>query len=175
MIVALDLDGVIYDWEQQARVMLEPIYGPIPVSTYWHFIKDRVRKEDWNRIWKNKQMLLGGGRLVETNVLHYIRHIQLKTSKLPIVVTSRRPEAESITREWLNTMTIPFASLHVIGEQPKTSVPFDILLDDKPEHVEETIKAGRRAFLRDQPWNQRADLPRVADMSDFLHVLGARS
>lgn len=171
MIIALDLDGVLYDWEGQARIMLEPKYGMLPVSTYWHYLKDRTTREDWNHIWKHKQMLLGGGQLIESAVLDQIKYIELVSGQLPIIITSRRPETENITREWLEAMRIPHAGLFCLGEKPKTSIGFDILLDDSTAHVSQAISWGRRAFLRDQPWNQRTDLPRVADLNDFCNTL----
>mgnify|MGYP001587805304 CR=1 FL=1 len=52
MRIAVDMDGVCYEWERTARYMLREYRDVVtPESTAWDSIKDDIPREDWKWLW----------------------------------------------------------------------------------------------------------------------------
>lgn len=92
------------------------------------------------------------------------------------IVTSRPSRSLGQVRRWLATQKIPHSVFRGVGgNQPKTRVPADGLVDDAPEQVEGYIRQGRAGFLYTQPWNERATIAgsirirRLRDIFPHLH------
>lgn len=72
-----------------------------------------------------------------------------------IVVTHRPKNAVKDTLAWLTYVDLPFVGVNILsGRTPKTSVPWDLLIDDKPDNLDDAIGHNRAAVLFDQPWNK---------------------
>lgn len=51
MRIGVDVDGVVYDWEGQAREMLGEKGVILPPSTGWNSIKESVDSRWWEWLW----------------------------------------------------------------------------------------------------------------------------
>lgn len=87
------------------------------------------------------------------------------------VVTDRPAAAEADTAWWIETHIPHYTSLTVsrdktvfkeYGEGPYYA------LDDRVENVQAMRDDGIRAYLLTWPWNEDADLPRVATIHDYM-------
>ena len=58
------------------------------------------------------------------------------------------------TLKWLDFAELPISGLHILSEnQPKTSIAFDFLVDDKAENVQQALAHHRGACLFERAWN----------------------
>jgi 5'(3')-deoxyribonucleotidase len=160
--IAVDLDGVLYEWQRTFRYMMREYRGVDmpPVEDFWFFwdaAKQYGTKEDHAWIWDEgvKRGLFRYGHVVKDG-RRVLERLHDKGHKL-IVVTHRPEAAVTDTIAWLDLYfkDIPLAGLHIFSNmEPKESVEADVLIDDKPENIAGWITAGRNAILFDQPWNQ---------------------
>lgn len=159
MRIAVDLDGVCYEWERTVRYMLREYRGTQTVgpSQHWDDIQQQVSYGDWQWLWSEGVRLglfryghMWKGARRGLQALHDRGH--------DLVVVTHRPESAVVdTAEWVayHFRDIPLRGLNILSSgQPKTSVGWDLLVDDKPSNVREAHRAGREAILFDQPWNQ---------------------
>ena len=98
-------------------------------------------------------------------------------------ITARQPEAEEVTRDWLDRHNIPYTSLTIIGygnnKGPKIkALGLDYFIDDFTENIEAAIKYDEnlkgRTFLVDKPWNRdyiNSDVIRVKTEHDVIKAL----
>ncbi|MFQ5924671.1 MAG: hypothetical protein ACE5IE_01565 [Dehalococcoidia bacterium] len=70
-----------------------------------------------------------------------------------IIVTSRPPEADEDTIEWLNTKRLGFDEFINTHREGKLRAPIDVLVDDRLENVRDFALSGRMAVMLSQPWN----------------------
>jgi hypothetical protein len=159
MRIAVDLDGVCYEWDRTARYMLRTYRGQTHLtkeSTSWNYIEENVSKDDWNWLWNGgvKKGLFRYGHMATDARVGLEALVRMKHK---IIVVTHRPEsATNDTLEWaaLYFKGIPLFGFHMLSSrEPKTSVTFDALLDDKPDNVVDAIEAGRIGYLFDRPWN----------------------
>lgn len=160
MRVALDIDGVLYHWSRTARYMLRTYRGldiqGEAQSWDWN-VTEGVSKADWHWLW-TEGIDLGLFRYghVMKDAIVGVRQLQDLGLSL-IVVTHRPARAVKDTIAWLNYVNFPLDGVHILtGGQPKTSVEWDLLVDDKPTNVEHALGKARMGLLFDQPWNQSA-------------------
>lgn len=159
----LDIDGVLADFERTARHLLEHHrgYENLQVSNGWNAISHQVSRRDWSWLWEEGHRyglfricpkvpgaLFGVRSLANTGDISY--------------VTSRPGWAANDTRFWLTLHDFPPGTLHVVSEHPKSSVPCDVYIDDKPENCSElACNTSARVLLFDQPWNRHETPPGV--------------
>lgn len=74
------------------------------------------------------------------------------------------------TMEWL-TQTSGLKFHEVAFAHDKTTVSYDLLIDDAPYNVVNLQAHGRAAALIDRPWNRDVDLPRIADWDGLPRAL----
>jgi len=167
MRVAVDLDGVCYEWQRTYRYMMRVYRGvELPeVEDFW-FTWNAPDKyttaADRKWMWKEgvKEGLFRYGHMwqgcrIGLQALHKAGH------KLS-VVTHRPENAVNDTLDWiaLYFKNIPLSGVSILsGGEPKTDVDWDLLIDDKPENIMDALKANRLGLLFDQPWNQDYDAP----------------
>ena len=169
MRIAVDLDGVCYEWSKTARYMLREYRGyaeggPMSTeSTSWNYIQDNVSKDDWHWLWTDgvDRGLFRFGHMV-SGARRGLEALQEAGHKL--IIASHRPsEAVNDTIDWLGLYFkgINIDGIHIFTHmEPKNTVEADILIDDKIENVEEWGKNkyvfdDRWALLFDREWNQQ--------------------
>jgi len=163
--IAIDLDGVLYEFERTMRYLLREERGYTGLTTpsqYWDDVTERISPEDKKWLWgeaTTRYGLFRHGHVVKHGV-RAVRVLRDAGHKL-VLVTHRPATAARDTLAWIDFHfgaedPYPFASAPVMlhNGEPKSLVGADILIDDKPENVEEWESAGRAALLFDQPWNQ---------------------
>jgi 5'(3')-deoxyribonucleotidase len=158
--IAVDLDGVCYEWDRTARYMLREYRGCAQLSkesASWNDLRDSVSKDDWDWLWTGgvKRGLFRYGHMVTGARLGLETLVRMRHK---IIVVSHRPEsAVSDTLEWagLYFKGIPLSGFHIMSSRhSKTTVSWDLLIDDKPENIEDAVEADRTGYLFDRPWNQ---------------------
>jgi 5'(3')-deoxyribonucleotidase len=161
MKLALDLDGVTYNWQRTAAYMLREYRGAKipPVEEFWfHWdaIKDYCGPGDWKWLW-SEGVELGLFRYghMTTGARIGLQKLHSQGHKIEIV-THRPANAVSDTLDWVSLYfkDIPLNGFHILTNgEPKTVSKADILIDDKPENVQAWADTGREAILYDRPWN----------------------
>lgn len=161
MRIAVDLDGVCYEWERTVRYMLREYRGytreQLPESKHWNSIEEQVEKSDWKWLWSDgvREGLFRYGHMM-TGARRGLQ--VLATQGHRFVIVTHRPEAAvPDTIDWVTLYFkgLPYIGINVFSNQePKSAVRADILIDDKPENVDEWAGNQRSALLFDQPWNQ---------------------
>jgi len=79
-----------------------------------------------------------------------------------IIVTSRPPEADEDTIEWLNRKRLGFDEFINTHREGKLRAPIDVLIDDRLENVRDFALTKRLAIMLSQPWNK--DRRIIADL-----------
>ena len=167
--LACDIDGVVYPY-------LEKIY---------HILGLDYRAEQHDSYGINTHIDLAPGRVVEAQkqlfldqTNHWIEPYpgaattirQLADRGVRIVFLTRRAhylaqiggnfdQAVKLTRQWLLDWA-PEHQLDFVNRKTDYQDHYDLILDDNPDEVEALIRAGRTAFLFNQPYNSQSDLPR---------------
>lgn len=162
--VAIDADGVLYQWSKTARYMLR-LYrgysktGPMgKESTSWDYIKENIDPEDWAWLWTEgvRLGLFRYGHLVQ-GCIEGVNKLALDNEL--VLITHRPKTAVKDTLDWLSYINLPFSGIHILtNQEPKSMVEADILIDDKPENIDEWVNHARYAVMLDQPWNQHANV-----------------
>jgi 5'(3')-deoxyribonucleotidase len=160
--VALDLDGVLYEWHRTVRYMMREYQGVMMPDDAWdtwdaHKLYYTPEQERW--LWSEGVGLglFRYGHVVKGAIIG-MRALQLSGYRL-YVVTHRPRNAVPDTIAWLNLLQKPgvvtFDGVAILSDgQPKSTIEADILVDDKPENIQEWHGHGKRAIIYDQQWNR---------------------
>jgi len=168
MKIAVDLDGVIYDWEGTARHMLREElkrrgeYAPVQLdrqSTEWDMIKSVVSEEMWGWLFNEavEQGVYRYGNLIK-GALDGVRWLADRHDVS--IVTARPKNAVGDTLAWCSFMLnrVKLAGVHVLDGYPKSTVPFDVLVDDGIHNIREVCaKRCVTGLLFSQPWNEKEE------------------
>lgn len=165
MRVGLDLDGTCYAFQRTYAYMLRAHHGlDIPPIeewwTSWDAQKQWGTKDVHSWMWNEgvKKGLFRYGHMIKDT---RVALEQLVTNGHKLVVVTTRPEnAVQDTLDWVSLFfkDIPLSGLHILSnEAPKTTVEWDVLVDDRIQNYQEAWSAGRLAVLFDQPWNRDAE------------------
>lgn len=131
------------------------------IEEFWfdfNSFKGHGTKEDHQWMWAEgvKLGLFRYGH-VTTGAIVGVRKLAEQGHKLS-VVTHRPAAAVQDTLDWLSYVRLPFTGVHILSNQePKTTVDWDLLIDDKPENIKQAEFEGRVGVLFDQPWNKDVD------------------
>ena len=151
MIDAIDIDGVLYEFQRTYAYMLREYRGVDvpPVDEWW---------TEWDSIWKHgtredrKWMWTEGVALGLFRYGHVITGAIAGVQRLVrmghdvCVVTHRPATAVQDTLDWLSYVRLPFSAVHILSRnEPKTTVKFDLLVDDKPQNIADALARGRCA------------------------------
>jgi 5'(3')-deoxyribonucleotidase len=158
MRVAVDMDGVLYDWIGEMVFLLREHRGldikRTDITSWW--TKEKIGPKDWDWLWEQRE-LFQDGNLISGSKRGY--ELLKKIADAPII-TSRPHRVIADTYLWLALHRFPCQELHILGGgQSKTLIPWDAIIDDKIEHAVDAAKAGRRAIVFSQPWNR--DFPKL--------------
>lgn len=173
MKIAVDLDGVCYEWRRTYRYMMHQYRGVEmpPVDKFWlswNAPDAYTSKEDRDWIW-NEGVELGlfrYGHVLQGAVVG-LRQLQALGHSLE-VVTHRPSNAVLDTLAWLNYLAIPWSGIHIIsnGANKARVSSADLLIDDKPENCEHFVEAGRRAILFHSPANENYEEGPIIQRAD---------
>lgn len=167
MRIAIDCDEVLYSWERTARYLLRNEYAT-PEWMYWDVIQypfDEwdIEKQigDWAYRWLFDDGvglgLFRHGHVI-TGAMRGVR--ALKDAGHDLIVITHRPEnGVRDTLAWLDfhfgsEEVYPWSGVSILSDgQPKTSVQWDVLVDDSEKNIEAAQAAGRRGMLFNAAWN----------------------
>lgn len=175
MRIAVDIDGVLFPWDDVAREVLAVRYGIIlEPSTTWHSIRDAVPPSIWRWLWSAEGqdiVFSRTHRCYEPAVLAVEALIRLGHEVH--FVTHRDPaKTLAYTAEFLGRHFpgLTWHGVHSINSRTsKWSLgPWDVLVDDKPATVLLGVEREQAmVFAPLRPWNaselEGADGP-------YLHV-----
>jgi 5'-nucleotidase len=181
LVLGVDLDGVCADYESAFRdavvrqLGLEP--GALPPQTvmdaysqwgltFEQFEQAHRRAVTEDRIFRHMQPLPGVSEalweLSDAGVW-----IRIITHRLLFNWAHEYSAAD--TAYWLDANRIPYRDLCFIGDKP--NVGADLYVDDSPTNIVSLRRAGRRAIVFDQPYNQDLPGPRAVTWADVVRLV----
>lgn len=146
--IALDLDGVVYNYSATACYLLNHYKGYNLDWTHtasWDWLKDQVDNNDWQWLWSDgiKEGLFRYGHLIK-GAAEGVKGL-VKLGKVA-AVTSRPPTAVQDTLDWLAYMKFPISEVHITQEN-KANLRPDIAIDDGPHNIKDYTDAGIPSIL----------------------------
>lgn len=165
MRIAIDMDEVLYSWERTARYLLRNVYprgyklsGLNTPFTKWalpEVLGDNAYKWLFNE--GVEAGLFRHGHVI-TGAMLGVR--ALKAAKHELVVVTHRPEnGVQDTLAWIDfhfgrENPYPWSGVYILSNgEPKTSIKWDVLIDDSPKNIILAEVAGREGWLFDAAWN----------------------
>jgi len=185
MIIGLDLDGVLADFERQLRFKYRDHYGEsilVEADSKYGLVDDHMHFEShtqfWN--WVDSMPDFWSSMPECQSAMGLVYDLQRDGHSIRVVTArqpTRGPEGSScglqtelwVGARWPSGLT---PSTHYVPAAEKYKVPTQVFLDDSPEVVEALVASGHNhAYLLDRPWNREADVPRVANHGEFLGIV----
>lgn len=179
--IAVDLDGVVYDWGGTVRYLIKTHHGiDLPPSTHWDYVERNVPKNVWRWLWSEG--------VEEYGLFRYGHHLKGSVDGLRAladygslrVVTHRPRAALHDTLRFIENLPDVFDGVHFLTDnEPKSSVGCDLYIDDGLHVINEVTAAGKQGIVFDQPWNQsplnglawRAwDWPDLIELMDYTYT-----
>lgn len=178
--VGIDLDGVCYDFAGALRYYLVSEHGfsaeAMPEPTCWEFYSN-----DWNitsgefvsfcDAGVNAGVIFTHGDPIE-DAANQLRRLRAAGHTIHIITdrsfgANDGEASREATKAWLRLHGIPYDTLDFTAD--KTSVPTDVMIDDKVENVDALILADCDALLLDRPWNRDGrHRDRVVSLEKFV-------
>jgi 5'(3')-deoxyribonucleotidase len=174
----VDLDGVLYNWDQAANEILTELTGkPLTYPSYsWDSLEQEAGPEAWHQMWNDwslMERMFGAGQ----PILGAVAAMRKLIERYHItIITSRPRRSRRATIKWLSDNDIPFDSLVIIG--PGIPKPIahpirpDIFIDDKPKNIEEAQKlwglSNFEVILFGTAYNHGAHPSRIDNWDDIL-------
>jgi 5'(3')-deoxyribonucleotidase len=161
--VGLDMDGVVYQFENAVRHHLITHRGyqlnQLPDARSWRFFQEwGIADDDFDPICAEaieNGILFTWGEPYEGTAQQLQRLVD--DGHTLHVVTARGigapGGAEGATKAWLSQYLPPISSLTF--SKDKTIVRTDVFLEDKLSNYDALITSGVRATLINRPWNQQ--------------------
>lgn len=177
MKVAIDLDGVLRDFDSEIRhqlMLFDILKSPSQIDeSQWDLNKRyKVGINVKNFVYKKYPHVFVTA-LPYPSAFDFI--IKLKQNHKVGVITSQPTDISwQFSVEWLVRNKFLYYIdflIRVKDSSEKQDNDFDILLDDKAKTVEECISKNKSAFLLDRDWNKQFDLPRVKNYDEFLNIV----
>lgn len=164
----IDLDGVVYEWDAQARLLLSAWWGvSLEESSHYYSIREGLIEqlgEATGRMadsWLFTEGFRYGlwDRGEETpGAVEALRRLALSYDL--VFITKRPRVAIPYTWEWLSARRLYPTEMIVIppdADRGKSTVPCDWYIDDSPAVAEELSAAGKVVYLLDRPWNRACE------------------
>jgi 5'(3')-deoxyribonucleotidase len=165
--IAVDCDEVLYSWERTARYLLRKVWkGGVngydlsqPFSKW--LVAEQVGVPAYEWLFSPEGGIKSGlfrhGHVI-TNAMLGIR--ALKSEGYDLLLVTHRPEdAVQDTIAWIDFHfgkedPYPWSGVSILsGGEPKTSVEWDLIIDDSPKTCEAALMAGRKAIAFKAAWN----------------------
>lgn len=171
--IAVDQDDVILDLCGGLRRTIQTEYGvELPEFDRWHIdeILFPVIGQPWMKWFRTRAWLWGTFPAIEGAIgtLDLLR----RDGHYLELVTSKPTWAEASVYQWLGKWHAPFQRVTIVGPEDR-KVDFtnaELLIDDKPDNVQQFVDAGRRAILFSQPHNRTFTDPRIQRVANWKEV-----
>lgn len=161
--IGLDLDGVIYRWEEQARKLIAREFGlTMPVSTEWDSIPKTLGRDPWKWLWKTgvHEVFSGGrpypGAIEGAKRLSELGHVTILT---------KGPKGCGTDKiEWLDRKGVPYDEFVLVDSSSNKSAALpseDVYIDDSSKNIVDLLSTHADLVLVDRPWNRGDKAPDV--------------
>lgn len=162
MRIGVDLDGVVYQWSETARFLLNWKFGvEVGESTHWDYIKECVTPEQWNWLWADDPDGGVGRGLFRHGHCYKGSFEALKEIDRigDIVTITHRPKsALDDTLSWLSFNKVATSAVHLLyRSENKSEVrpTCQLYVDDKVANcVDLADNTSGVVCLWDRPWNR---------------------
>jgi len=172
MRIAIDLDGVLGDWNNswirayKARYGERINYSDITDWDFLHLTRFRNWKEFWYFYRKETSYLAVTPDTHGLQVMDVLKQIGHDLA----IVTSRPEWAMEDTLSWIAYHRVPVTE--VMLREDKHNVDADLFLDDGPHFLEAIKAAGKHGVRFVRPWNRPIEgVPDVRDWGEFLELV----
>lgn len=179
LIIGMDLDGVLCDFDSRYQEQLNQIKGGPRIKytspTKWHFEEDmgfkRVHVEEfWNTVaqqsyfWEHLPAL---ATQTDINTLNKFKNYGV------LYYISKRPlHLQTTTQNWVN-QKLPHAPVILTNNKGfiAKGLELDAMFDDKPqnlEHIYDTVQDRCKLFLVNRSWNRSYQNDKVIRIDRIL-------
>lgn len=172
--IAVDLDGVLYDFGGTLRHLVKWHHGiEVPVATHWDAYQENVPEHVWDWVWSEG---------IDLGLFKYGHHIKGSIDGLreiakygDLEIVTHRPRAAlQDTMRFIADLPDVFSGVHFLtNAEPKSLLGCDIYIDDAPHVAEDVLVSGKELVLFRQPWNSGwvAESPRSFYVAEGWDVL----
>lgn len=165
MIIYLDIDGVLADFNKAATSLIDV---PNPPSK-WHWYEDipngfeTVNAGCTIDFWANLEWMTDGKEILKL-VEQTFSNIYLLTIPMP------NPESYTGKILWVQKHLPQYTKRTIITHVPKKLFANSnaVLIDDRDKNIDEFNKAGGRAILVPRPWNRAYNIPTMQQLKKIL-------
>lgn len=193
MRIGVDIDGVMYKWEEVARFMLFDVLpdspykrsGPLGLGNlHYNYIKECLKPEHWHWLWTEgvERGLFRHGHMYPGTVEALN---ELAAMGDITIITTRPKNAIHDTLAWLAFHKFPITNMHMVPHgMPKSSIlpHCDVYIDDHTENVIDLYyNTPGQVCIMDQLWNRtpialldpaaRDGIYRVSSWQAFIEVV----
>lgn len=176
--IAVDLDGVLYNWGDTVRFLVNHYLGANlpPIEEFadkWEAFEEYLGPTYYRWVVTTgvKYGLYRYGHVYRGSI-EALRELD-KIGDI-IVVTHRPREVLHDTLDWIAFHRIPMTEFHFLHTgTPKSTVKADVYLDDRLKVVEDCVvnANGALVLLWDRPWNRSRNIPGVIRVSEWSEVI----
>lgn len=183
LVLGLDLDGVVFDYESAVRERFALMLGVDPSTlkrqTQWSLVQSGWPIVDEDHFAELHSAAVKAGMFADMPVIAGASEGLWRLSDAGIytrIVTHRlgfkgiHEAAASGTVSALESNNIPYRDLTFVANKP--DVGADIYVDDAPHNIAALRAAGRYAIVFDQPYNQAVDGPRARNWEELVTMIG---
>ena len=162
MRIGVDIDGVLFPWDQVARWSVRNQFGddacPSETSTHWKGLKDELTKEQWRWVWGEGRGHVFGSLDCYPDAVWAVSDL-IRMGHEVHFVTHRDPATTlHHTAGFLRYhFDGPWAGVHSVrSTTPKeTLADWDVFIDDKPETILRFLELERtKVFAPRRTWNE---------------------
>lgn len=183
LVLGLDLDGVVFDYEAAVRARFAAMLGVAPQTlgrqTRWSLVESGwpIRNEDHFRVLHTAAVRDGMFATMPTipgaaEALWQLSdagvYIRVVTHRLGFKGVHASAAGDTVTA--LDANRIPYRDLTFVADKP--AVGADVYLDDAPHNIANLRGAGGFAVVFDQPYNQHVDGPRARNWDEVVEIVG---
>jgi hypothetical protein len=171
MNIGVNIDGVLFPWEDAVCLAIEERFGvELGPMTYWDAYKDTLGQERWDWIWSREgtDAVMGRTELVYPGVVEAINALTRHGDHEVHFVTHRDPRRTAVyTATFLHRHfgRHPWTGTHVVQSSvaKRTLRRWDVFIDDKPDTVHDFLaNTNAKVFAPVRPWN-------VDELGDVLY------
>lgn len=183
LVLGLDLDGVVFDYESAVRERFAKMLGVDPAhlgpQTAWSLVESGWPLRDENHFAALHTAAVRGGMFAEMPMIPgAAQHLwQLSDAGVYIRVVTHRLGFKGIhaaaagdTVTALDRNMIPYRDLTFVADKP--AVGADVYIDDAPHNVLKLRAAGGYTIVFDQLYNRHIDGPRARNWAEVVELVG---
>jgi uncharacterized HAD superfamily protein len=174
--IGLDLDGVVCDWHRSVLTLFNERgynFDPSFESPYWDWIKDNVRKEDWDWLWNEGVKVSYEKASPYPGAVSFVHKLRKKGN---IVVLTARPEGcWRVTIDWWYRFMYfsPTGFNFFYSGLEKELVKVDYFIEDNYNYANNYAEAYPHAnvILFERAWNENGPDSNVIRADTYNEVL----